>query len=378
MLPYPVYYPPPHPILDPRTYFPNPQNQPIMMSPQHPYMMLSYSQYCQQYQRYYSQLNFPPVSLQQMPIVIPDEPVKFSEPIKIEDTPPLSLRKLSSNVKIEDEKHREPSVTTLPPLGNTLDDEDIASKTEDVFSVSSESIHCDLEGKIHMMLRNFVDHFESHDPQRFKCQREKYADDPVLTILFDQLTNKFSSASKCREDMIRVVMRKATQFLQKQIQDTSVKAKDLPKVFCKRYFAEEFEKHEKLDDEDAIQDMVNDLLPYKRGSSNKTVNSDSIKKLFASKNFAQDYEKHFLKNFLIIMDKDNQAKFKKFKEYLVESARENDIETLKKINLNSFKRIPWLKEWVFSAQDLARELNDPASNRRSKKPIYKKTKTDRV
>jgi len=294
------------------------------------------------------QLHFPP---QKPPTVI-----------KIEDSPPESQLKPSSfTIKIEVDDFKKAPISEANIETDDQGDEEEAEEETPETTDKMEAI-------IHKMLESFIN---SSPEFNAKAERAKYAYSEILSLVFDQLNEKFASASKCREDMIRVVMRKALQYLQKQIQEPGLKCKELPRMFCHKYFTEEFERLEEKRDEKAIQTMINKTFPYKKGSTNKTVNSTSIKTAFSSDTFAHDYATIFLPKFLAIMEKDNMSKFKKFKKHLVKCVSEQNIEGLK-----NFKRIPWLKKWILDTQKVAQELNDPESNRRVKKPIYKKNKTD--
>jgi len=183
-------------------------------------------------------------------------------------------------------------------------------------------------------------------------QRNKYLDNPTLLDLFDILTKKYQSSSKCREDMIRFVLRKAIGSMRDNIRDTKIlSAKAASVELCQRYFKDKLEQltAENVDvtDEDTL---LNFLLPYKKQSRNKTANSCFIAEIFSSELFYQDYLQ-FLGKIDKLLEDDNQKKIQKFINFLEGCVKENRLS-----KVATYKRLPWQKTWLHSTKIIANEL----------------------
>lgn len=209
-----------------------------------------------------------------------------------------------------------------------------------------------MEENIFQMVNFFVYEFGKTGAQNLAEQRAKYAHSEVLTELFDILTKKYDSSSKCREDMIRFILRKALGSMRDNIRDKKiVSAKAASMELCQKYFKDKFEElmenNINIEDEDAVLSF---LLPYKKKSRNKTANACFITEIFASELFYQDYL-GFLESFDKILEDDNQKKIQRFTKFLAECVKEKRLN-----KVTAYKRLPWLRTWLYSSKIIANEL----------------------
>jgi len=222
------------------------------------------------------------------------------------------------------------------------------------------------------MVNFFVYEFGKAGAQNVAEQRAKYAGDESLLELFDILVKKYDSSSKCREDMIRFILRKAIASMRDAIRDRKiVSAKAASMELCQKYFKDKFddliENNIDIEDEDAVLSF---LLPYKKKSRNKTANACFITEIFASELFYQDYIK-FLDSFDKILEEDNQKKVQRFAKFLAECVREKRFT-----KVAAYKRLPWLRTWLYSSKIIANELlsSKPRLNNSTKLKLEKKQK----
>jgi len=183
---------------------------------------------------------------------------------------------------------------------------------------------------------------------RLRCQ---YSYSPLLQTMFDLVLQKYSSSSKCREDMMRFVFRKAISYLRDSLREKDkLSAKAASLALCQRYFnlnSQDLAQQIDIQDEDQILAF---LLPYKKNSRNKTANSSFITEMFTSEVFQQDYVA-YLENLDQILNDDNQKKIEKFVDFLEECATRNTLQKVK-----NYKRLPWLDAWLESTKSIANEL----------------------
>jgi len=210
----------------------------------------------------------------------------------------------------------------------------------------------DLKSYITHMLYFFIENFGKIEEIQYEQEREKYSFHINLLALFDALAEKYKLASKCREDMIRYILRKALAYLRDSLKvKQKLTSKAASMVLCQKYF--EINSEELTTNNinmEKEEDMLNFLLPYKKNSRNKTANNSFITELFASETFYQDYL-NFLSNFEEIVKQDNQRKITKFIDFLVACVQENKIHQIK-----NFKRLPWLNIWLRTSKIIAHEL----------------------
>jgi len=231
------------------------------------------------------------------------------------------------------------------------------------------------ESKVHQLLDFFVKNYDDRHLDIIKEQREKYEEDEQFSDLievFDLLAMRFKSAAKCREDMVRFVMRKAVTWIRDSYRnENNVLAKEAIRGLCKKYFPEKYKilQEKYANDDDADEKIVNEIFPYKKNSKHKTANNDHIKEIFASEEFYQDYIR-FFGNFDEIIQEESEKKSLKFVKFICKC-----IEEKKHGSIKTFKRLPWLDSWVNATKAIARELkNKRGSDGPSRKPKEFKNK----
>ena len=214
---------------------------------------------------------------------------------------------------------------------------------------------------------------ENHDnalKQDYSEERAKYASSPGLLALFDMLLDRYMSSTKCREDMVRFVFRKAISCLRNSLRkENNLTTKAASLLLCQRYFkldSAEITGKINVEDEDQI---LNFLLPYKKNSRNKTANSSFITEIFSSEVFHQDYVK-YLGQIDTILNEDNKKKIEKFVDFLVTCVENNTLTKIK-----NYKRLPWLKVWLEATKVLGHELLNVNSWKNfTTNPTFEKTK----
>jgi len=182
--------------------------------------------------------------------------------------------------------------------------------------------------------------------------RAMYANKPYLLPIFDTLAEKYMPVRKHREDIIRYIIRRALKFMKKSIiEKEKVYGKRAYAALCKKYFQLDYEKLEKLginaQDE---KELIEFLLPYRKNSKNRTMNTDFTSEIFASPEFCSDY-KEFLKGFGDSLNDDNTEKIKKLIQLSEECIRKNSTNQIKKCS-----RLPWLDAWTEKAKETANSL----------------------
>lgn len=98
--------------------------------------------------------------------------------------------------------------------------------------------------------------------------------------------------------MIKFCMRKAFKFLFNSLKikwDSKMNFKEANEICMRHYFSPEL----------CASDQF--ILPFRKNSSMKTMNSTFLKKIFSSPKFAHDY-RIFLVHYDSIVDEDNQKK----------------------------------------------------------------------
>ena len=239
---------------------------------------------------------------------------------------------------------------------NSLEKVEIEAES---FTIQSEDLqpHVDspqLISHIDEMV-SFILHNLGKAPQyHIDAQRRSYAFNNTLLELFDALMDKFSSAAKCREDMIRHVLRKALSYFKNSLRDKhKLSSRGASVLMCQQYFQvvrdQMRENDIDIQDEDKIVDF---LLPYKKNSRNKTVNISFITEIFSSEAFYQDYVE-FLNKLEEICSEDNKKRNDKFIKFLVRCVEENTVHEVRR-----FKRLPWLDQWLETTKVIAYELLD--------------------
>lgn len=287
---------------------------------------------------------------------------------------------MSSVKKIMQNKDMELNLSTLFPCKdpNEIKEEPSSCSTEDSFPEISRVISQN-EGQTfskhkitNNMLRSQVEEIVwflikelgKAESKTILLQREIYADSKVLLHVFDALSSKYTSSGKCREDMTRFVLRKAISYLRNCERDRkglSCKAASL--VLCKKYFEIDSEEIAQNINIESEEELLNFLLPYKKGSRNRTANSSFITEIFESEAFRVDYGE-FLNKLDDILQKENQSKLKKLVDQIMKCIKEDKISSLQ-----NFKRLPWLESWLKATKLIAEELRGSNSWKEMNKTV---------
>jgi len=240
----------------------------------------------------------------------------------------------------------------------------ISTKVE---NAEQEFANNELRNQLRKILLFLINNFGKISEESIQAERPKYEHDKQLLQVFDILVKKYSGASKSREEMIKYVLRKALKavrgILQKRL---NVDYKEASSILCKRYFKFEGpheEEEEILDlkngkrlssrnseDDDEDDDIMKAMLPFRKNSKNKTMNSNFINEIFSSEEFCKDYE-IYLTQIDDILEKDNNRKIEMFLNYLEQRLRKGQVDTIR-----SCKRMPWINLWIDSTKNVAFEL----------------------
>jgi len=214
-----------------------------------------------------------------------------------------------------------------------------------------KSAPIDVETQIKLMMNYFTKKFNKSNQEEIAQERAKYRHSQITLQIFEELTKKYSSASRCKEDMLRFVLRKALTFLRNRLRNQCVlSARAASIAMCKRYFGPRMnEMLENINIEDEGE-VLAFLLPYKKGSRNRTANSRFTSEIFGSDEFRKDYAS-YLEELDGILLKDNQKKIDKLVHFLADCAKQGAIEKVR-----TYKRLPWTEEWLNSSKILANEL----------------------
>ena len=208
-----------------------------------------------------------------------------------------------------------------------------------------------LQDKLRYILKFFITSYGKAVKEAIEQEKKRFSDDRPLLEVFERLEEKYTKSSKCREDMVRFVIRKAITFLKNIFKEKhQVSAKAATMLLCQRYFPSkvtELRSHSEFLNEDAILDF---LLPYKKNSRNKTANSNFVAEIFTSELFYNDFLE-YLSKLDDILEEDNKKKEIKFISFLVDCVQQNRIWKIK-----TYKRLPWLNIWLETTKTLAIEI----------------------
>ena len=225
-----------------------------------------------------------------------------------------------------------------------------------------------LRPQVAKMVAYFVNCFGKATSQDVSSERNKYASNRGLLELFDALAEKYSKSGKCKEDMIRFVLRKAISSLRNTLKKKhNLSSKAASMMLCKKYFKIESEEILNQIDIENEEEILSFLLPYKKNSRNKTANTCFITEIFASEVFRNDYT-NYLQSFDSLLEDDNKKKVDRLIEFLTDCVKNNTISKVHK-----YKRLPWLKSWLDATKVLAYELlkTTPKPNHNEMKKIKK-------
>ena len=223
-----------------------------------------------------------------------------------------------------------------------------------------------LEAQIKHIVMFFIKEYGKQDEERIKQERARYVNFKPLLEVFDALVAKYSSTTKTREEMVKYILRRAFKFFRRSIKKAAkLDSKTVSTKLCKRYFnssTEEVQKEEAKEDED----LLKLLLPFRKNSKNKTMNSAFICEVFGNEEFREDY-KNYLQEFKELAEKDNKEKINRFTSFLEECIKKESYEEIK-----AYKRIPWLQVWNDKTRKVAHEI----LGKTTPKDSSKKTKVE--
>jgi len=213
----------------------------------------------------------------------------------------------------------------------------------------SELMKLELEEMINFILNNIG---KPDQNSMVDKGRKNYSKKPYLSPVFDALVDKYLPVKKHREDVIRYIIRRALKFMKKSIiEKEKVYGKRAYAALCKKYFHLDYEKLEKLgintQDE---KELIEFLLPYRKNSKNRTMNTDFTAEIFSSDEFCSDYQE-FLKSFGKDLEDDNLEKTKKLIQLSEECIKKNNTTQIKKCT-----RLPWLQPWIEKTKETAQSL----------------------
>jgi hypothetical protein len=232
---------------------------------------------------------------------------------------------------------------------------------------STVGLDIPLRKKLEKMIRQIMTHLSQNDTEAAEKAKEQYKQDPILAMIYEKLVIRYYSSKKCKEDIIRYILRKLFKTLRTNIiKEEKVSNKRASFVICQRYFSSRFDEIKEagvnLDDE---EELLQFFMPYRKGSKNRTMNNSFIAEIFSSEEFCKVYETFLNNQFERFLLADNNRKIKKLIDLLVTCVHKNDITKLSKCN-----RLPWLDVWLQDARSIAASLltqNQTSPSNSSKK-----------
>lgn len=196
------------------------------------------------------------------------------------------------------------------------------------------------------------------------AERQKCGDNETLKQIFDHLVQKYTSITKTKEEMVKYVFRKALKSIKDQIKGGSKRNdKHVNKLFFQKYFKNSKDDLVKKESNIEEEDLLEFLLPFKKKSANKTMNSKFLSKIFASDEFATAFEE-YLNEFESEADYDNRVKIKKFVSYILACVKGNKVQ-----DILECKRVPWLKSWIANAKRIGYQLRHDKEIGKKKKKV---------
>lgn len=256
---------------------------------------------------------------------------------KVEDIPYSQAETCSSSIKLE-----------------------VKTETESSFRILANSEIC-LEAQTRSMVQFFVNNYGIITEEEITEARPRYANHQKLLDIFDALYGRYSTTGKTREEMVKWIIRRSLKVTKQLLKKNQKKdQKSALRDLCKRYFtnSDKSVKQEELDD-----DFVDKVLPFRKNSRNKTINTSFIMELFKSEEFKTDYN-GFLGEFDQIIEKENIDKIAKFTKLLMECSRKGNFKPIFK-----YRRIPWLKLWMQNTKKIAQDLEEEELDEKSSKKI---------
>jgi len=262
---------------------------------------------------------------------------------------PKELNYLKSSVTIES---CIPKIPNPPALGSKQ-----PSKTE---------IGACLRKKLEKMIKSIMSSVNNDSQLEINKGRELYMNEPIFLKLYDTLVMRYSTSKRCKEDIIRYILRKVFKILRvKIVTEHKVSNKKASFMLCQKYFSSRFNELQDAgiapEDEDGLLEF---FMPYKKNSKNRTMNSSFIDDIFSSPEFCHEYKSFLANQFERFLIADNNRKIKKLVDLMVVCIEKNDVAKLVK-----FSRLPWLGAWLQDARDYAQSLLPSKPTRNDRKII---------
>lgn len=190
------------------------------------------------------------------------------------------------------------------------------------------------------------------DESTLSKYEKKYSQDGALHEVFSLLVNKYMSIVKTKEEMIKCIIRRAFKSMKNQIKKKyNIDAKAACKIICEKYFGiskEDFEK--KALNPDDEEELLDDLLPFRKNSKNRTMNNSFLNQIFSSDEFKNDFET-FISDLDDMLRSENERKSSKLVSQIEQLVKKKKIT-----DLNNMKRIPWLGIWIEKTKSVAKEM----------------------
>jgi len=207
------------------------------------------------------------------------------------------------------------------------------------------SLRAELEKLVRFVLANMG----KNNQEEIEKVRNYYINNPTLLQVYDKLIIKYYSAKKCKEDIVRYILRKAFKIMRASLMKRErINGKKASLLLCKRYFQQNMDQIEKsgvnVENEEELFDFC---MPYKKNSKNKTMNTTFVLEIFSSVEFCKEYQ-IFLQGFGHLLFEDNEKKMRKFLNFLMDCIKNNNIS-----KLGSFNRLPWLDVWMEDTKNIA-------------------------
>ncbi|CAD8119276.1 unnamed protein product [Paramecium sonneborni] len=160
----------------------------------------------------------------------------------------------------------------------------------------------------------------------------------ALCNLLEMLAQKQKCQQKSREELVKYCLRKALKFIFQRVQEKYDKSKTNLKS-AQKIFMQIVEK----------ETQISIMLPFRKNSKNKTMNSDFLKQIFSSKTFVIYY-----KEFLCCLEQEIQKDSKKKIASLCNKIM-NHIRDEKNFEFD-VKRLPWSYSNVEKVKQAAQEM----------------------
>jgi len=207
------------------------------------------------------------------------------------------------------------------------------------------------EAQIKYMIQFFVNNHGIIKDNEMQSERLRYSHDKKLLKLFDTLNRKYTSTTKTKEELIKWIIRRAIKSGINQDQEDENLKRPL----------EDLQNEDQ--DQGEYEIWIESLLPFKKSSKNKTMNSQFLTEIFASEKFRIDYH-----NFLIEMEKvieeDTTDKMRRFLQFAIDCVNKDTMEKILK-----YRRVPWLKKWGMNARKVALQIK-PKNFHNQKKCLH--------